>query len=390
MGCGASSAGGLGDGSGVLDLTGQTNLEPHLFHKEGLHELVLRKCELTEIPSAVFDLSGLLTLDVAENHLTQLPPLIANLSSLQTLRCEENDLKELPPEIGQLRELRELEAFKNQMTKLPAEISGLVSLEYLNLFNCKLGRLPKQLSGLRSLTELNVGDNRLPVLPDLAKLTQLQRLAAHWNNLVVAPDLSKCVALERIELDQNQLEEWPKLGAHPGLESIQLAKNRISTIPQGVMDRRRLPKLRELILGDQQEGRLSELPDEVGLLRVAKLDLQGNGLQSLPESFYAIHSLETLNLVNNSIVELDVKISQMRKLKILLMQHNKLSRCDPTAPSHPRPLTQVVTVRRLPHTMAEMHWLERLGLVGNSVSETDSVFEQVEVICKKNGGKIVA
>ena len=80
------------------------------------------------------------------------------------------------------------------------------------------------------------------------------------------------------------------------IDRIELAKNRLSTIPQGVMDARKLPKLRDLKLGEQRDGLLSELPDEVGLLRVSKLDLQGNALQALPESFYAIHTLETVNL----------------------------------------------------------------------------------------------
>ena len=77
---------------------------------------------------------------------------------------------------------------------------------------------------------------------------------------------------------------------------IELAQNRLTTIPQGVMDTRKLPKLRDLKLAEQQEGLLRELPDEVGLLRVSKLNLQGNALQSLPESFYAMHTLETINL----------------------------------------------------------------------------------------------
>lgn len=62
------------------------------------------------------------------------------------------------------------------------------------------------------------------------------------------------------------------------------------------MDARKLPKLRDLKLAEQQEGLLRELPDEVGLLRVSKLNLQGNALQSLPESFYAMYTLETVNL----------------------------------------------------------------------------------------------
>jgi hypothetical protein len=62
------------------------------------------------------------------------------------------------------------------------------------------------------------------------------------------------------------------------------------------MDTRKLPKLRDLKLGSQQEGLMHELPDEVGLLRVARLDLQGNALQTLPDSFYAMHTLETVNL----------------------------------------------------------------------------------------------
>ena len=34
------------------------------------------------------------------------------------------------------------------------------------------------------------------------------------------------------------------------IDRIELAKNRLSTIPQGVMDARKLPKLRDLKLGE--------------------------------------------------------------------------------------------------------------------------------------------
>ena len=77
---------------------------------------------------------------------------------------------------------------------------------------------------------------------------------------------------------------------------IQLAKNRLATIPQGVMDSRKLPALRDLCLSEQRDELLSELPDEIGLLRVAKLELQGNAITHLPESFYAMQSLHTINL----------------------------------------------------------------------------------------------
>ena len=69
------------------------------------------------------------------------------------------------------------------------------------------------------------------------------------------------------------------------------------------MDTRKLPAVRELKLAEQQDGLLSELPDEVGLLRVTKLELQGNALKMLPDSFYAMNSLETLNLCETLIVD---------------------------------------------------------------------------------------
>ena len=62
------------------------------------------------------------------------------------------------------------------------------------------------------------------------------------------------------------------------------------------MDTRKLPALRELSLSDQRDGLLSQLPDEIGLLRITKLELQGNALHELPESFYAMHSLTYVNM----------------------------------------------------------------------------------------------
>jgi hypothetical protein len=68
------------------------------------------------------------------------------------------------------------------------------------------------LSSLRSLTELNVGENKLGVLPDLSKLTNMKRLAAFWNNLVVAPDVRKLSALE--------VCRWRSDACRPALASV--------------------------------------------------------------------------------------------------------------------------------------------------------------------------
>ena len=87
---------------------------------------------------------------------------------------------------------------------------------------------------------------------------------------------------------------------------------------------------------------------------------------------------------SNQLSELGPGISQLKNLRVLLIQHNRLTRCAAVL-SKPQNLCSCTWLNRasgrLPASMAEMKSLERVALVGNNIKAADSVVEQLVETC---------
>ena len=160
-------------------------------------------------------------------------------------------------------------------------------------------------SWLRGCKELNLGGNCLTTLPEwIGELTSLERLNLGTNlELTALPEsLGQLTRLEWLNLRMNRAltklpESFGQLGA---LRCVHLEDCRLTELPESV------GQLRSLQFLYLQYNQLTALPESLGALMgsgLTVLDLTGNRLSALPESFRLASSssspLQVLNLDGN-------------------------------------------------------------------------------------------
>ncbi|KAG9472544.1 hypothetical protein GDO78_018831 [Eleutherodactylus coqui] len=166
-----------------------------LTKEAGADEILdISKCEISEVPDAVFATCRVLqkkVLILHSNYLSQLLPKschILDLATLKVLDLHDNQITSLPPDIGQLKSLRVLNVERNVLRSLPDSIGDLVQLQTLNVNGNKLKLLPPTIGGLRCLRTLNISENRLSELPPaLANVHTLETLTLDALRMVFPP-----------------------------------------------------------------------------------------------------------------------------------------------------------------------------------------------------------
>lgn len=121
-------------------------LLPFLTRLVGLHTLVLRRLNFTDLPAELSLLAPTLTtLDAAHNCLRRWPAVLTAMTKLQLLDLTHNNL-DVPPEFecGSLRELRVFKLSANRLLHCPSEIETFLycTLEELYLDRNSLTAIP--------------------------------------------------------------------------------------------------------------------------------------------------------------------------------------------------------------------------------------------------------
>ncbi len=197
----------------------------------------------------------------------------------------------------------------------------------LDLSNNKLKRLPNPLATLTGLKSLNCDSNKLVKgsLVPLSKLEKLNSLTLSNNRLGV-------------EFDGERRIVGPHLPNLPhALKIIKLDSNQLTEIPRSIISS--------------------------NLVKLEKLDLSNNSIIAVPEDLCnALKSLTEFNLDRNLIVSLPKQMSNLKKLKSLSLQHNKI-RGQTTAysPQNPQPI---------PAELFTETPLIDLNLAGNAMTNT--------------------
>ncbi|OWZ11009.1 hypothetical protein PHMEG_00016034 [Phytophthora megakarya] len=257
-------------------------------------------------------------LDLSEKGLTELPgDLMLSLPpNLKTLALEKNGLTQLPESFGSDEassaawgQLTELYLRENELTKLPAAIGELTKLESLYLEDNKLSSdgIPDEIARLSS---------------------SLAGLCLHRNLLTTFPvSLCQLVQLEelnstcRLYLDDNALESLPEeFGMLQNLKELDIVGNKLTTLPNSFKNLGRLEILHA------ERNQLIKLPKDLGELQsLRKAYLQNNCLTKLHASLGRCLKLEVINIEDNNLAKVAKRIGDLPKLKHLLLANNSIA-----------------------------------------------------------------
>ena len=287
--------------------------------------LKLNGLKLNKFPNEVLKLKNLQVLDLQDNHLDTLPNEIEQLENLEELNLRHCSLKKLPENLHQLRHLRLLDlsynTYENQLVidenfnKLSSlkelridyltirsnpdclrnlklevlyvftetfddaldfhlSICELTTLKKLDLSGNPFKSIPREITQLENLEELNLNASLcyLNDIPDFSKLKKLKKLSANGNTHFTSNPYP----------NQNLIKSFFKITS---LESLSI--NRFGK------EEKNKKVCREALQPEHLEG-ISNLK------KLKEIDLSFNTLSALPEEFYKLTQLKTINLEYNA------------------------------------------------------------------------------------------
>ena len=247
---------------------------------------------------------------------------VGTFSKLESLTLTSNAIGKLPDAFKGLTSLRTLEASNAGLTDLSA-IADLTNLVTVNLSNNeKLDHLPEG-RWTESVQELQLKNCALTSLP--SGLTSLRIANVESNQLSSLPaDLQVTrilnIAGNRLtSLSEETIDSLSK----GGLISLNMNLNPLETLPEnfGTMS-----TLEEFNCTDTA---LRELPKDLsGLTALKSLNLTAGNLEALPESISSLLQLKRLDLAGNLITELPSSFAGLTNLEVLRLAGNRLTTID--------------------------------------------------------------
>jgi Leucine-rich repeat (LRR) protein len=155
---------------------------------ERLTKVDLSNCDLTEIPTEIFDLgSSLEFLNLGGNQISTIPIEIQKLTHLKILFFAQNHFEIVPPVLGTLPSLFMLSFKSNKIQEVPDE-SLSPSIGWLILTDNKIRRIPSSIGKLRGLRKLMLAGNEISDIPiELSFCTELELMRISSNQLNILP-----------------------------------------------------------------------------------------------------------------------------------------------------------------------------------------------------------
>ncbi|KAJ9705638.1 hypothetical protein PVL29_003622 [Vitis rotundifolia] len=310
------------------------------------------KCSKFEKFSDLFNNMGRLReLHLYRSGIKELPGSIGYLESLEILNLSYcSNLEKFPEIQGNMKCLKKLFLENTAITELPNSIERLQALEVLTLSGCSnLERFPEIQKNMGNLWALFLDETAIKGLPySVGHLTRLDRLnLENCRNLKSLPNsICGLKSLEGLSLNGcSNLEAFLEITEDmEQLEDLCLCETGISELPSSIEHLRGLKYLglincENLVALPNSIGNLTcltslhvrncpklhNLPDNLRSLQccLTMLDLGGCNLmeEEIPSDLWCLSSLELLNISENHMRCIPAGITQLCKLRTLLINH---------------------------------------------------------------------
>ena len=205
----------------------------------------------------------------------------------------------------------------------------------LNFDSCSLDdaladaglKLVRRADLLESVSKLSLASNALTRLPaDAAQLAYLIELNVSANALK-KPDalrgvLEACRSLESLDVSNNQLDALPDDVGSLRLRRLDVSNNGHFRLKPGNADAL-AARLQQLLIASNNLGSLPGAVLQLHALR--ELDLHDNGLSDVPDRFSELPMLETLNLSANRLAQCPSTLTHLKKLQLLNVSRNQFT-----------------------------------------------------------------
>ena len=258
--------------------------------REGSTTLGLWKCNLTEIPDAVFGLSQLEELDLKDNQIHVVPDRIRELRNLKRLSVERNPVQYVPDVPGLILDWA---TYLQRGGSLSREnILGMSVFTGEDQWRTEevpeSSRLLAELTGLQNLRLLHIGISYLSIRAPLGVPTPV----ADVGVAELIDRIGEFEKLEQLMLFGLSLGEFPSgIRNLKRLRYLYLPANGILRIPDWISELRQLSRL------SIEYGDLGELPNSLnGLPCLTDLNLGCNRFSEIPGIVFTIRSLTQLRL----------------------------------------------------------------------------------------------
>jgi adenylate cyclase len=272
-------------------------------------------------------LQGLVSIKLSNNQLTRLPSYFGNFNFLRSLSMSSNGFKVFPEFICDLKSLVDLDISFNGMESLP-NIGKLTTLERLWMTNNNLsGSLDDSFKDLVNLKEVDGRFNAITSIDNLSHLPRLEQVSFGHN--LISRFRGAFPRLRSLHMDHNPLTQFDIDSPMPTLTSLNLASGKLSQFRDAMFEN--MPNLTKLIL---DKNHLSSVSIQIGKLRrLEHFSIIKNPLSSLPTTIGCLAELRDFNLRECNLKVLPEEIWHCVKLETLNVSTNLLS----TFPKHGAP-----------------------------------------------------
>lgn len=202
--------------------------------------LIIRKCDLQNIPKWIYDLKDIEGLLLDNNPNLNLTNKINNFKKLKVLGLQQTSINDYNF-IESLLALESIDISGNYLHQYPKELCSLVNLLYLDIstYN-KFNKIPSCIKNNKKLRVLRAHFNNIVHIPEeIGLLKDLEQLILGGNNIYEIPNtIYHLKNLKELDLFKNNIKkiDLMKLSKLKDLDEIFLSENPIDNFPDDLLD----------------------------------------------------------------------------------------------------------------------------------------------------------